>query len=199
MSAGETSLHIDQLKEVAVQQLSVQPEELQQHSHVQTTQQIKEDALKSRGSCFGAATSVSEPERCLGSLHQKVLEVPHAVASSVEYASGAHQPSAAVTQAVQPWDALKLSCHQPHISGNLDLGDEQEEQVTVDLVDYRFEELEEATNGFDSRPVEKGGCKIGSGSFAEVFHARLRNAAGVIQEVAVKKLKQVLVCVLFKA
>ena len=55
-----------------------------------------------------------------------------------------------------------------------------------------YEELRRGTRDFDSRSVDKGGCKIDAGSSADVYHAQLRDAHGTMYDVAVKKLKQVL-------
>ena len=72
---------------------------------------------------------------------------------------------------------------------NSDTGDKVDE--VDDGFTFPFNELKDATQGFDSRPVQEGGCKIGAGSFADVFLARVCVGDGVMQQVAIKKLKEV--------
>ena len=55
---------------------------------------------------------------------------------------------------------------------------------------FKFEDLLAATNQFDSRPLRRGGKLIGSGSFGDVFFARVIHNR-IEHEVAIKKFKQV--------
>lgn len=49
---------------------------------------------------------------------------------------------------------------------------------------FDYEELREATNNFDPRPFNQGGCKLGEGGFGPVFKGRLK-----FTEVAIKILR----------
>ena len=48
-------------------------------------------------------------------------------------------------------------------------------------VHFPYEEMKEATKGFDQRPVKEGGCKLGEGGFGPVFKGTLK-----CTEVAIK-------------
>ena len=64
-----------------------------------------------------------------------------------------------------------------------------------DIAEYDYDELDRATGGFDSQPaaVNRGGCKIGAGRLGEVFASKLVDASGAIQQIAIKRLNQVLI------
>ena len=194
MSAGERSLDIGQLERVVRELLLVQSEAhvlsnentpaAPQQTGVQTMQEAKV-STKSKDQNTNKAVSYNElAGRYLCSQHETPSVTPSPV-SSVEHGIGVSP-----AQAILSSDSLKLSCR------NMDHGNENEHlSVTAEmLVTYEYEEVKQATGGFDMRPKEKGGHKLGAGSFAEVFYGQLHDAVGVMREVAVKKLKQVFLC-----
>ena len=48
-------------------------------------------------------------------------------------------------------------------------------------VHFTYQELSQATNNFDDRPLSRGGCKLGEGGYGPVFKCSLKYT-----EVAVK-------------
>ena len=48
-------------------------------------------------------------------------------------------------------------------------------------VDFDFQELSSATNGFDNRPVSIGGCKLWEEEFGPVFQGELKFTDVVIK------------------
>jgi hypothetical protein len=88
--------------------------------------------------------------------------------------------------------SLELNSEQELIFGNIDVGDQNDHQA---VPNFSYEEVEQATNGFDPRPIEEGGHKLEARSFAEVFYGKFCDANGVaINEVAVKLLRQAKDC-----
>ena len=49
---------------------------------------------------------------------------------------------------------------------------------------FDYDELKKATNGFDTRPIKNGGCKLGEGGFGPVFKGKLK-----FTDVAIKILR----------
>jgi tRNA A-37 threonylcarbamoyl transferase component Bud32 len=89
-------------------------------------------------------------------------------------------------------DSLELNNEQEQIFRNMDVSDQSDHQA---VRNFSYEEVEQATKGFDPRPIEEGGHKLGAGSFAEVFYGKFCDANGVvINEVAVKLLRQAKDC-----
>ena len=104
------------------------------------------------------------------------------VVSSLPHDNVDEQPITAVSE-MESHNTSKLT-HQ-----NSDTGDKVDE--LDDGFTFPFNELKDATRGFDCLSVQEGGCRIGTGSFADVFLARLCDGDGVMQQVAIQKLKEV--------
>ncbi len=51
-------------------------------------------------------------------------------------------------------------------------------------IEFGYEELRDATNNFDAKPINQGGCKLGEGGFGPVFKGKLK-----FTEVAIKILR----------
>ena len=95
------------------------------------------------------------------------------------------QPITAVSEK-ESHDTSKLIHQNSDTGGKVD-----ELDGFTGILSFSYNKLKDATQGFDSRPVQEGGCKIGAGSFADVFLAHLCDDDGVMQQVAIKKLKEV--------
>ena len=77
------------------------------------------------------------------------------------------------------------------LSSILDRVDQDSLVWRQSLVEIPFEQLKAATDGFNSSPVTKKGCFLGSGSFGDVYLGHLQQG-DKLNLVAVKKLKPVL-------
>ena len=58
------------------------------------------------------------------------------------------------------------------------------EDMAPGCIEFGYEELRDATNNFDPKPLSQGGCKLGEGGFGPVFKGRLK-----FTEVAIKILR----------
>lgn len=58
------------------------------------------------------------------------------------------------------------------------------DQDAAGCLQFDYEELRNATNGFDPKPLSQGGCKLGEGGFGPVFRGKLR-----FTDVAIKILR----------
>ena len=147
-------------------------------THVQMEQEVEEAVSKLGDQNTNKPASYNELLERYDGMEHKVSNVSPLPATPVENGTN---------------DGVMLSSQQEQMSGNMDCGDGNECQTVANeqLVNYECEEVEQATKGFDTRPIEEGGHKLGAGSFAEVFYGQLRDADGVIHEVAVKRLKEV--------
>ena len=58
----------------------------------------------------------------------------------------------------------------------------------MQVSDYSYQDLKTTTRNFNKR-FSDGGCLLGSGGFADVFHGHVNNSQGQMIDVAIKKFR----------
>lgn len=58
------------------------------------------------------------------------------------------------------------------------------------VIQYPYHALAQITQNFDARSLKEGGCKVGAGSFGDVFHGRVSCSSGQNESVAIKRFKK---------